>query len=317
MNRKITILFCFALFSIVITACNNVVDDAVNERFIGLDEKGKYTINNQERNATDISSESTTMSSNEFPHTKAVQIQEAKFEYEIDTNQQGKQHQQNINVNQGKQKQITKQWAKTARENKQKKNQWKNGQTQQNKEASEQQQQEQQQHQPEQEQQQEQQSDQQHQPEQQNEQPQQDEAEVTDVQEENENQATDDIGSIQQQVIDLTNAERRNNGLNELQGDSALSNVAQTKSTDMQENNYFSHTSPTYGSPFDMIRDFGVSYNSAAENIAQGQRTAEEVVQSWMNSEGHRKNILNGDFTHIGVGYDENGHHWTQMFIGR
>ena len=85
----------------------------------------------------------------------------------------------------------------------------------------------------------------------------------------------------------------------------------------MQKNGYFSHTSPTYGSPFDMMRDFGVSYRTAGENIAQGQRTPQEVVNAWMNSAGHRKNILNGNFTHIGVGYEASGNHWTQMFIGK
>ena len=118
-----------------------------------------------------------------------------------------------------------------------------------------------------------------------------------------------------QQVIDLTNAERRKNGLPALTADAKLNSVAQTKSTDMQKNNYFSHTSPTYGSPFDMMRDQGVSYKSAGENIAQGQRTPQEVVQAWMNSEGHRRNILNSNYNHIGVGLDQNGYHWTQMFI--
>ena len=118
-----------------------------------------------------------------------------------------------------------------------------------------------------------------------------------------------------QQVIDLTNAERRKNGLPALTADAKLNSVAQAKSSDMQQNNYFSHASPTYGSPFDMMRDQGVSYKSAGENIAKGQRTPQEVVQAWMNSEGHRRNILSNDYTHIGVGYDPNGHHWTQMFI--
>ncbi|MDQ0231890.1 CAP domain-containing protein [Metabacillus malikii] len=120
-----------------------------------------------------------------------------------------------------------------------------------------------------------------------------------------------------QQVIDLTNAERRRNGLPDLKADVQLSGVAQKKSEDMRQNHYFSHTSPTYGSPFDMMRDFGVTYKTAGENIAQGQQTASKVVQSWMNSEGHRKNIMSKDFTHIGVGYDASGHHWTQMFIGK
>ncbi|WP_308017448.1 CAP domain-containing protein [Alkalihalobacillus deserti] len=128
---------------------------------------------------------------------------------------------------------------------------------------------------------------------------------------------TADISDIEAQVIELTNVERRNNGLSDLQADASLSNVARAKSNDMQQNNYFSHTSPTYGSPFDMIRDFDISYNSAGENIAQGQRSAQEVVQAWMDSEGHRANILNGDFTHIGVGYQQNGHYWTQMFISK
>ncbi|WP_238457988.1 CAP domain-containing protein [Alkalihalobacterium alkalinitrilicum] len=128
---------------------------------------------------------------------------------------------------------------------------------------------------------------------------------------------TEGISEIEQQVINLTNAERRRNGLSDLQADTSLSNVARAKSNDMQQNNYFSHTSPKYGSPFDMIRDFGVDYNAAAENIAQGQQTAEQVVQAWMNSEGHRANILNGNFTHIGVGHNGNGNYWTQMFISR
>jgi uncharacterized YkwD family protein len=129
--------------------------------------------------------------------------------------------------------------------------------------------------------------------------------------------ATGDVSAYVQQVIDLTNAERSKNGLPALKHDSQLSGVAQKKSVDMAQNNYFSHTSPTYGSPFDMMRDMGVSYKSAGENIAQGQRTPQEVVTAWMNSEGHRKNILSANFTHIGVGYEKSGNHWTQMFIGK
>lgn len=130
-------------------------------------------------------------------------------------------------------------------------------------------------------------------------------------------QATQGIGSIAKQVIDLTNAQRRQNGLPDLKADTQLTGVAQKKSEDMQQKHYFSHTSPTYGSPFDMMRDFGVTYKSAGENIAQGQPTPQEVVQAWMNSEGHRKNILSNNFTHIGIGYEQNGNYWTQMFIGK
>lgn len=130
-------------------------------------------------------------------------------------------------------------------------------------------------------------------------------------------QASQGISNIAQQVIDLTNAQRRQNGLPDLKADTQLTGVAQKKSEDMQQKHYFSHTSPTYGSPFDMMRDFGVTYTSAGENIAQGQPTPQEVVQAWMNSEGHRKNILSNNFTHIGIGYEQNGNYWTQMFIGK
>ncbi|SEN19886.1 uncharacterized protein, YkwD family [Mesobacillus persicus] len=132
-----------------------------------------------------------------------------------------------------------------------------------------------------------------------------------------EQQAPAGISQVAQQVIDLTNEQRKQNGLPALQADPQLSGVAQKKSVDMRQNGYFSHTSPTYGSPFDMMRDSGVSYKTAGENIAQGQQTPEAVVKAWMDSPGHRKNILSPDFTHIGVGYDASGHHWTQMFIGK
>ncbi len=123
------------------------------------------------------------------------------------------------------------------------------------------------------------------------------------------------ISAAETKVIQLTNAERRKKGLPDLQADTSLSKVAREKANDMQSKHYFSHTSPTYGSPFDMMRDFGISYRSAGENIAQGQTTPEEVVQAWMNSEGHRKNILSADFTHIGVGFTEQDNYWSQMFI--
>ncbi|MCM3601255.1 CAP domain-containing protein [Robertmurraya korlensis] len=130
-------------------------------------------------------------------------------------------------------------------------------------------------------------------------------------------QTTSALSVYEQKVVDLTNQERAKNGLAALKVDTALSKVAREKSLDMSKNGYFSHTSPTYGSPFDMMKQFGVSYQNAGENIAMGQRTPEEVVQAWMNSEGHRKNILNANFNYIGVGYVESGNYWTQMFIGK
>ncbi|WP_181347522.1 CAP domain-containing protein [Thalassobacillus sp. CUG 92003] len=125
------------------------------------------------------------------------------------------------------------------------------------------------------------------------------------------------LSNLQTQVIELTNAEREKQGLDPLKASKEVSKVAQAKSKDMAKNDYFSHTSPTYGSPFDMLKDFGVDYTVAAENIAAGQQTPEEVVKGWMNSPGHRKNIMNRSVTHIGVGYAKEGNHWTQMFIGK
>ena len=128
-----------------------------------------------------------------------------------------------------------------------------------------------------------------------------------------------DFASYQQQVLELVNKERSKNGLSPLTLDYSLSNVATKKSQDMINKNYFDHTSPTYGSPFDMMKQFGISYRSAGENIAKGQRTPQEVMNEWMNSAGHRANILNSSFTKLGVGIakDSNGTlYWTQMFIG-
>ena len=124
--------------------------------------------------------------------------------------------------------------------------------------------------------------------------------------------------NIEQQVIQLTNQERKKHGLKPLQPYWELSRVARYKSRDMRDQKYFSHYSPLYGSPFNMMKNFGISYRSAAENIAAGQRSPREVVNAWMNSSGHRKNILNPRMTHIGVGYAKGGsygHYWTQQFI--
>lgn len=118
-------------------------------------------------------------------------------------------------------------------------------------------------------------------------------------------------------VVTLVNEIRNDNGLNQLSENPDLAQVAQMKAEDMQNNDYFDHQSPTYGSPFDMIKKFGISYMSAGENIAKGQTTPEEVVNSWMNSEGHKKNILNPSYTQIGIGYSADEDIWVQMFIGQ
>ncbi|MFB5675641.1 CAP domain-containing protein [Paenibacillus terreus] len=117
------------------------------------------------------------------------------------------------------------------------------------------------------------------------------------------------------QVITLVNQERSKAGLKPLTNHTNLSNMALEKAKDMSKNNYFDHNSPTYGSPFDMMKKFGISYSYAGENIAMGQQTPQEVMKDWMNSQGHRENILNPNFTTIGVGY-YNGY-WVQEFIGK
>ena len=126
---------------------------------------------------------------------------------------------------------------------------------------------------------------------------------------ENEQQA------VEEQVVNLVNKERAKEGLAPLTMDWELARVAKYKSQDMHDKKYFSHTSPTYGSPFDMMKKFDISYKSAGENIAQGQKSATQVMDAWMNSSGHRANIMNAQFTHIGVGYVKDGNYWTQMFI--
>ena len=120
--------------------------------------------------------------------------------------------------------------------------------------------------------------------------------------------------SFEVEVVRLVNTERTKRGLSPLVENWQLSRVARYKSQDMKDGGYFSHTSPTYGSPYQMMKSFGISYRTAGENIARGQRTAQEVVSAWMNSSGHRANILNSSYTEIGVGYAHG--YWTQMFIG-
>lgn len=119
-------------------------------------------------------------------------------------------------------------------------------------------------------------------------------------------------------VLKLVNAERQKAGLSPLKLSSKLTDIANVKAKDMAVKGYFSHESPTYGSPFDMLKQFGVSYSAAGENIAAGQKTAEEVMNSWMNSSGHKANILSKNYTELGVGFyrgGEYGTEWVQLFI--
>ncbi|WP_027626789.1 SafA/ExsA family spore coat assembly protein [Clostridium lundense] len=127
-----------------------------------------------------------------------------------------------------------------------------------------------------------------------------------------------DVKTQESEVVRLVNIERSKNGLPALKENWEVSRIARYKSQDMINKSYFSHTSPTYGSPFTMMESFGIKFSAAGENIAMGQRTPQEVVTAWMNSPGHRSNILSPNFSQIGVGLakDKNGIcYWTQMFI--
>ncbi len=123
----------------------------------------------------------------------------------------------------------------------------------------------------------------------------------------------------EQQMVNLVNKARAQNNVRSLKVDMELTNVARIKSQDMIDNNYFSHYSPTYGSPFDMMNDFGIEYVRAGENIA-GNQSVENAHNALMNSPGHRKNILDPNFTHIGIGIKRGGPYrnmFTQMFISK
>lgn len=122
------------------------------------------------------------------------------------------------------------------------------------------------------------------------------------------------VTAYETEVIRLVNDVRKDNGLKPLLQDWQLPRVARYKSQDMRDLGYFSHTSPTYGSPFNMMKSFVISYKTAGENIAKGYATPKAVVDAWMNSPGHRANILNPSYTHIGVGFVASGNYWTQMF---
>jgi uncharacterized protein YkwD len=114
------------------------------------------------------------------------------------------------------------------------------------------------------------------------------------------------------QVFELVNIERSQDGKEPLEYNSALGDAAQLHAEDMVENGYFSHTSQDGRSFADRTREAGYTGSPGGENIAAGQRSPEQVMNSWMNSDGHRRNILNGGFDEIGVGYHNN--YWVQVF---
>ena len=130
---------------------------------------------------------------------------------------------------------------------------------------------------------------------------------------------TSNMNSDEKEVFDLINKQRTNNGLAALKNDSEVQRVARIKAQDMVDNNYFSHTSPTYGSPFDMLKSFKISYKTAGENIA-GNSSNSSAVTAWMNSSGHKANILNSNFNYTGIGVvssQKYGKMYVQLFIGK
>lgn len=130
---------------------------------------------------------------------------------------------------------------------------------------------------------------------------------------------TSNMNSDEKEVFDLINKQRTNNGLAALKNDSEVQRVTRIKAQDMVDNNYFSHTSPTYGSPFDMLKSFKISYKTAGENIA-GNSSNSNAVTAWMNSSGHKANILNSNFNYTGIGVVSSpkyGKMYVQLFIGK
>ena len=135
----------------------------------------------------------------------------------------------------------------------------------------------------------------------------------------NQNTTTANLSSDEQEVFNLINKQRANNGLSNLKIDSEVQRVARIKAKDMVDNNYFSHNSPIYGSPFDMLNSFKVSYKTAGENIA-GNSSNSAAVTAWMNSLGHKANILNNSYNYTGIGVvngSKYGKIYVQMFIGK
>ena len=123
----------------------------------------------------------------------------------------------------------------------------------------------------------------------------------------------------EQEVFNLVNSKRTAAGLAALSIDAEVQNVARDKAQDMVDNNYFSHTSPIYGSPFDMMKSYGIKYKAAGENIA-GNSSNSGAVNAWMNSEGHKANILSNNYNYTGIGVVSSpkyGKIYVQMFIGK
>ncbi|WP_019505213.1 CAP domain-containing protein [Pleurocapsa sp. PCC 7319] len=123
--------------------------------------------------------------------------------------------------------------------------------------------------------------------------------------------------SLIEEVFKIVNSERGRVGLSPLRLHSQLTAAAQAHSDDMARHNFLSHIGSDGSSPFDRITQYGYNFRWAGENIASGYSSPQDVMQGWMNSSGHRANILNRNFRDIGIGYARgNQPYWTQTFGG-
>lgn len=126
------------------------------------------------------------------------------------------------------------------------------------------------------------------------------------------------LTSDESQLLSLINTERQKNNLPDFQIDENLQNVARLKAEDLVQNNYFSHISPTYGTPFEMLKANSISYKTASENIA-GNSSISDALDSWLSSESHRKNILSNDYNYTGIAVVDSiayGKIIVELFVG-
>ncbi len=130
---------------------------------------------------------------------------------------------------------------------------------------------------------------------------------------------TSELTQDEEEVFNLINKSREEAGLAKLEIDDNLQNICRIKANEMVEKDYFSHTSPTYGSPFDMLKSNNIEYKVAGENIA-GNSSNEKAVEAWLGSENHKKNIINNSYNYTGVAVvnsEKYGKIYVQMFLGR
>ena len=131
--------------------------------------------------------------------------------------------------------------------------------------------------------------------------------------------SSNDITQHESKLLSLINTKRKKNNLSALKIDKELQNVARLKANDLVDNNYFSHISPIYGTPFEMLKSNKISYKTASENIA-GNPSISGAFDSWMKSESHKNNILSNDYNYTGLAVVDSiayGKIIVELFIGK